>query len=58
MRYLNRYEKKFSMNIIALFCDIDHFLFLRDKQIVAYSKGGDLAGWNLHIRRPKTGRCG
>ena len=27
------------MDIIALFCDIDYFLFLRDKEIVAYSEG-------------------
>lgn len=46
------------MDIITLFCDIHHFLFLKDKQIVADSKGGDLAGWDLHIRRPKKGRYG
>ena len=28
MSYPNRYRKEFSMDIIALFCDINHFLFL------------------------------
>ena len=28
------------MDIIALFCDIDYCLFLKDKQIVAYSMEG------------------
>ena len=32
------------MEIIALFCDIDYCLFLKDKQTVAYSKGGNWAG--------------
>ena len=27
------------MDIIALFRDINHFLFLKDKQIVGYGKG-------------------
>ena len=27
------------MDIIALFCDINHFLFLKVKQIVAYTGG-------------------
>ena len=45
MNYLNRYQKEFSTDIIALFCDIDHCLFLKDKQIVAYSKGRNSAGW-------------
>ena len=26
------------MGIIALFCDINHFLILKDKQVVAYSE--------------------
>ena len=34
------------MDIIALFCDINHFLFLKDKQIVAYT-GGNSEGWDL-----------
>ena len=46
------------MDIIALFCDIDYCLFPKDKQIVAYSMEGNSAGWDLHIRRPKKGRCG
>ena len=44
MNYPNRYQTGFSMDIIALFCDIDYFLFLKDKQIVAYSKGGNSVG--------------
>ena len=29
------------MDIIALFCDIDHFYFyLKDKEIVIYKRGG------------------
>ena len=39
------------MDIIALFCDINHFLFLKDRQIVAYSKGGNSADWDLYVRR-------
>ena len=46
------------MNIIALFCDIDYFLFLRDTRLVADNKGGDLAGWDLHVRGVQKGRCG
>ena len=46
------------MDIIALFCDIDYFLFSRDTRLVTDSKGGGLAGWDLHIRRLKKGRCG
>ena len=34
------------MGIIALFYDIDYCLFLKDKQIVAYSMEGDSAGWD------------
>ena len=45
------------MDIIALFCDIDYFLFLRDTRLVADSKGGDLAGWDLHVRGVQKGRC-
>ncbi len=37
------------MDIIAVFCDIDYFLFLKDKQIVAYSNGRNSTGWNLHV---------
>ena len=37
------------MDIIALFCDINHFLFLKDKEIVAYRKGGNSAGWDLYV---------
>ena len=37
------------MDIIALFCDIDYFLFLKDKEIVAYSEGGNSVGWDLHV---------
>ena len=36
----NQYQKDFSMDIIALFRDINHFLFLKDKQITTYDKGG------------------
>ena len=46
------------MNIIALFCDIDYFLFLRDMEIVVYSEGGDSVGWDLHVRGVQKGRCG
>ena len=42
MSNLNRYQKEFSMNIIALFRDINHFLFLKNKQIATYGKGGNL----------------
>ena len=41
------------MNIIALFYDIDYFLFLKDRQIIAYSNGRNSADWNLYIREPK-----
>ena len=37
------------MDIIALFCDIDYFLFLGDTEILAYSNGRNSAGWDLHI---------
>ena len=47
------------MDIIAFFCDIDHFYFyLKDEEIIAYSKGGNSVGWDLHVRGPKKGRCG
>ncbi len=35
------------MDIIALFSDIDYFLFLKDTRIVVDSKGGNLAGSDL-----------
>ncbi len=34
------------MNIIALFRDINHFLFLEDKQIATYGKKGNSADWS------------
>ena len=37
------------MDIIALSCDIDYCLFLKDKQIVADSMEGDPAGWKLYV---------
>ena len=37
------------MDIIALFCDIDYCLFLKDKQGVAYSMEGNSAGWDLYV---------
>ena len=38
------------MDIIALFCDIDHFYFyLKDKEIMAYSEGGNSVGRDLHV---------
>ena len=46
------------MDIIALFCGIDHFLFFRDKQIVAYSKGSNSVGWDLYAHSPKEGKRG
>ena len=53
MNYSNRFQKEFSVDIITLFCDIDYFLFLSDKGIVAYSEEGNSASWNLHVRDPK-----
>ena len=46
------------MDIITLFCDIDYFLFLPDKGIVAYSEAGNSASWNLHVRGDQKGRHG
>ena len=46
------------MDIIAPFSDIDHFLFLTDKEIIAYGDGGNSVGWGLYVRRPKKGRRG
>ena len=43
MSYPNRYQKEFSIDIIALFYDNDYFLFLKDNQIVTYSKGSNWA---------------
>ena len=37
------------MNIIALFSDIDYFLFFWDKQIVADNNGRNSTDWNLHV---------
>ena len=58
MSYSNRFQKEFSVDIIALFCDIDYFLFLPDKGIVAYSEEGNSASWNLHVRGDQKGRHG
>ena len=41
------------MDIIALFCDIDYFLFLKDKQIVAYSNGWNSADRTYTSAAPK-----
>ena len=46
------------MDIIALFSDIDYFLFLRDTEVVTYSEGGNSAGWDLHVHGVQKGRCG
>ena len=49
MNYPNGYQRESFMDIIALFCDIDYCLFLKDKQGVAYSMEGDSAGWDLYV---------
>ncbi len=39
------------MDIIALFCDIDHFLFFTNKWIDAQNMGGNSGGWDLCVYR-------
>ena len=34
------------------------FKDFKDKQIVAYRKRGNSAGWDLYVREPKKGRRG
>ena len=41
------------MDIIALFRDINHFLFLKDKQITAYGNGGNSMDWIYTFACPK-----